>query len=440
MNPRISTLHKQRDAAKAEAQQIVELAESEDRDLTDEEKSQLSALKAQAESLQERADRIQELFTPNGKEKPVDGLQIGEPTATRIEPQGPVIEKDPKRGFETLGDFASSVFRTSQPGAVRDDRLTIGAIQGHGQVTGSDGGFLVPPQFSTAIWDALNQSPDNLLARTDSYPVTGDSLTFNANAETSRATGSRYGGIRAYWIAEGAQMTASKVKLRQMKLEPQQMAVFAYVTDKLLNNAPALDAYLTRAAVDEINFTVGDAIINGDGVGKPLGVLNSGAVVDVDKETGQAAASLVTENIVKMWARCHPVARRNAVWFYNQSIEPVLFLLSQNVGTGGMPVYMPPGGLSAAPYGAIFGRPAVPIEYAQELGTKGDLMLLDLAYYATGTAGGISSDASIHLRFDYNETAFRFLFAVDGRPWLVSPITPYKGSTLSPFVVLKARS
>jgi HK97 family phage major capsid protein len=262
----------------------------------------------------------------------------------------------------------------------------------------------------------------------------------NANAETSRATGSRDGGIRAYWIAEGEQMTASKVKLRQMKLEPQQLAVFAYVTDKLLRNAPALNAYLTRAAVDEINFTVGDAIIRGDGVGKPLGILNSGAVVEVEKETGQAAASLRIQNIHNMWSRCHPVARRNAVWFYNQTIEPKLLSLTLDAGTAGTPVYMPPGGLSAAPYGTILGLPAIPLEYASEAGALGDIMLLNLGYYATGTTGGVDSAASIHLRFDYNETAFRFLFAVDGRSWLVSPITPYKGETLSPFVVLKARA
>ena len=48
---------------------------------------------------------------------------------------------------------------------------------------------------------------------------------------------------------------------------------------------------------------------------------------------------------------------------------------------------------------------------------------------------------SMHLRFDYAETCFRFMFAVDGQPWLASAITPFKGSNdVSPFVALAARA
>ncbi len=458
MHPLLEKYNKQIAEARARQKALLEKADSEDRDLTDDEQTAFDAdvefvtatearraklqgiLDAEARESADNRTRNQGQHRRQGEAGFLPDGDDRDPHAGRIRPQGPVNEQDPTRGFSALGEFATSVYQAGLPGGMQDSRLPIGAITGHGQLSGPDGGFLVPPAFSTAIWDALNESPDNLLARTDSYPVTGDSLTFNANAETSRATGSRYGGIRAYWIAEGQQMTGSKVKFRQLKLEPQQLAVMATVTDKLLRNAPALDSYLMRAAVDEINFEVGNAIINGDGIGKPLGVLNSDALVGVTKETGQAAATIVTENIIKMFARCHARSRPSAVWFYNQDIEPQLMLLTIDVGTGGLPVFMPPGGLSAAPYGTILGRPAIPIEYAQALGTKGDIMLLDLGAYATGTAGGIDSAASIHLRFDYNETTFRFLFSVDGRPWLVSPITPFKGSTLSPFVALNTRS
>ena len=68
-------------------------------------------------------------------------------------------------------------------------------------------------------------------------------------------------------------------------------------------------------------------------------------------------------------------------------------------------------------------------------------MLLDLGAYAIGTRGGIDSASSMHLRFDFNETALRFLFETDGQPWLASAITPFKGTnTLSPFVTLATRA
>ena len=443
MNPRIKALQKQREAAKAEAQQMIELAESEDRDLTDDEQVRLDELKASVQQFEKRIDRIHELYTPTGNEKPIDGLDIGKPSSTRIEPQGPQLEKDPKRGFASLGDFAHSVWGVSQPGARLDDRMQIvAAASGMQQGLGADGGFLVPPEFSATIWDGLDKDPDNIFAMTDGYTVTGESLTMNANAETSRATGSRWGGVRAYWIAEADQITSSKPTFRQVKLEPQQLAVLVYVTDKLLRNATALDQYVGRAAVAEINFLVSDAVINGTGAGQPLGILNSPSLVSISKETGQSAATIVPKNIVKMFSRCHARSRRNAIWLINQDIEPQLHLMNEAAGTGGQLVYMPPGGLSQSPYGTLYGRPIMPVEYTATLGTVGDIMLVDLSAYCSGTQGGVDSAMSMHLRFDYAETAFRFMFAADGQPWLASAITPYKGTsnTVSPFVALETRS
>jgi HK97 family phage major capsid protein len=354
------------------------------------------------------------------------------------------VKEDPKRGFKHLGEFASAVHTAMVPGSrSQDERLLIQSATGMSQGVGADGGYLTPPEFSTQIWDGMNKQPDNLLARTDNYTVTGESLTFPANAETSRATGSRYGGIRGYWLNEASQITSSAPKFRQIKLEPQQLAVLCYVTDKLLNNSPvALNQYLTRAATEEINFLVNDAIINGTGAGQPKGVLQSACRVAVDKEANQAAKTIVLANVVKMFSRLHARSRPNAAWLINQDIEPQLMQLNAAVGAGGQLVYMPPGGLSAAPYATLLGRPVLPIEYAATLGTEGDIILADLGAYATGTKGTVEAASSIHLKFDYAETAFRFMFAVDGQPWLASAITPFKGSanTQSPFVVLAVRA
>lgn len=348
-------------------------------------------------------------------------------------------KEDNNWGWKSMGEFTSAVYSFGTGKGV-DDRLTKAPTGAH-MSQGVDGGFLVPPSFSQTIWDGLNASPDNLLARTDSYSVTGESLTFNANAETSRVDGSRYGGIRGYWIAEADQITSSRPKWRQIKLEPKQLAVLVYATDKLLNNATALEQYITRAATDEIQFKVGDAIINGTGAGQPLGILNASCVVSVAKETGQAAATILFQNVIKMWARLHPKARSRAAWYYNVACEPQLAQMSIGVGTAGQPVYLPPGGLSASPYATLLGRPMIPIEYAAALGTAGDLVLADLGFYASGTRNGLNSAMSMHLKFDYAETALRFIFEVDGQPWLASALTPYKGAdTLSPFVTLATRA
>ncbi len=412
--------------------------------------NEAKALKAQIDSLDARealASEVDEAIEANEKvPAPRSGPgSTSQPTPkakAKLDSVKDLAEEDPKHGFRSIGDFGRAVSQ-AYSGGQRDERLMIGAAAtGLQQGVGADGGFLVPPAFSQKIWDGMNVAPDNLLGRTDQYTVEGESLTFNANAETSRANGSRYGGVRGYWINEAGQMTQTKPTFRQVKLEPQQLAVLVYATEKLLRNAPvALDQYLTKAATEEITFMVSDSIINGTGVGQPKGILASGARVTVAKETSQAAATIVKANIDKMWSRMHPRARANAVWYINVDIEPQLENMSMAVGTGGVPTYLPAGGTADAPLGRLKGRPVMPIEFCPTLGTEGDIICADLSTYASGVQGGVESAMSMHLRFDYAESVFRFMYAVDGQPWLASPITPYKGTnTLSPIVTLATRA
>ena len=445
MNPQLERLKTQRNEVLAEISALVAATEEgEGRGFTPEENTAYEAAKAKIPVLDTRIAAKQfelenELSQPTQPASVLDGLD----TESTINPQPPNILKDPKRGFAHFGDFAASLAGAMTPGKAGDDRLNImAAATGGSQGVGADGGFLVPPEFSNIIWDGLNKTPDNLLGMTDEYTVTGESLTFNANAETSRATGSRYGGIQGYWIAEADQITSSVPRFRQMKLEPQQLAVLVYETNKVLANAPALEQHLTRAATEEINFLVGDSIINGTGAGQPLGILTSDAPVSVAKEAGQSAATIVAANIWKMYARMHTRSIPNAVWLINQDAWPELFNLTIDVGTGGQALFVPPGGISVAPFGTLLGRPIMPIEYCSTLGTVGDIILADMKAYASGTRRGIESASSIHLRFDYAESVFRFMFEVDAQPWIASPLTPFKGSgnTVSPFVTLATRA
>jgi HK97 family phage major capsid protein len=136
-------------------------------------------------------------------------------------------------------------------------------------------------------------------------------------------------------------------------------------------------------------------------------------------------------------------SRQNAVWLINQNIEPQLFTMSLSVGTGGIPIYMPAGGLSGQPYGTLFGRPVMAIEQAATLGDIGDIIFADLTNgYILAEKGGIKSDMSIHVRFVYDESVFRFTMRVDGQPVRASALTPFKGGanfTQSHFIALEAR-
>ena len=368
---------------------------------------------------------------PSGKRLPFAGL-------------GDAALDDPRAGFKHFGEFALAVRDACQPGKRPDDRLALitKTASGQGENTGADGGFLVPTEFVQSLLQRVYAS-SNLLGMTDSYTVSSNVIAFPRSAETSRANGSRWGGVRAYWRDEGEQATATKATFGRLQLTLRKLFVMINASDELLSDSQgiALEQYLFRVASEEINFVVSDAIINGTGAGQPLGVLNSGCLVTVAKESGQSAATIVTQNILNLWSRMWAPCRQNAVWLIHQDVEPQLQAMTLGAAGAQLVAYMPPGGLSAKPYGTLMGRPVIPVEWCATLGTVGDIILADLRHYVTATRGMIESAMSIHLRFDYDESVFRFIFRIDGQPWWTAPLTPYKGSDLqSCFVALAARS
>lgn len=316
------------------------------------------------------------------------------------------------------------------------------AAQGLSEGIPSAGGFLVGTDSAPGLL-ARTYEVGSLLQRVDMVGISvgSNAMTFNAEDETSRADGSRRGGIRAYWAAEASEKTKSQPKFRQMELKLNKVIGLCYATDELLADAAALGSWINSALPEELSFVIEDAIINGTGAGMPDGILLSGCLVSVAIESGQAATTIVAENVIKMWSRMWSRSRRNAVWLINQDIEPQLYTLNIPHGTAGQLVYMPPGGLSAMPYGTIFGRPVLPIEYAPTLGQVGDIILADLSQYQMINKGGVEAASSIHVRFVYDETCFRFVYRIDGEPKWDSALTPKSGSgnTLSPFVVLAVR-
>jgi HK97 family phage major capsid protein len=214
-----------------------------------------------------------------------------------------------------------------------------------------------------------------------------------------------------------------------------------YATDELLQDSVLVGQVIGEAARNELTFLSEDAIFNGTGVGMPLGILNSPALISQAKEAGQAAATVVAENIINMWSRRW--AHGNYAWFINQEVEPQLHQMALPVGVGGALVYMPPGGLSASPYGSLYGRPVIVTEYNSAVGTVGDIVLADMSQYFLATKGGIQEAMSIHVHFIYDESVFRFVMRVDGQPSWSSALTPFKataGRTVSPFVALAVRA
>ena len=411
---------------------------NENRDPSEEERKLANSHLAEVDELEEMIaleERTQKTLDRQ-KEPETD------PDKTPVDTKEDRKKQEKRDSFASAGEFYQAVMRAGLPGGSVDPRLSTRAATGLSESIPSDGGFLVESQMANEIlknvWDS-----GQILPRISKVTLSGNKtgMKFNGIDETSRVDGSRAGGTRVYWAAEAAEKTASKPKFRRIELTLNKLIGLCYATDELLDDSAALAQAINEGFREEFEFKLTDGVINGSGAGQPLGILNAGCMVSVGKEAGQNAATIVFENINKMWSRLMARSRPNAIWVINQDCEPQLHTMSVAVGTGGVPVYMPAGGASASPYSTLFGRSVVPVEHCATLGTTGDIMLCDFSKYKAIDKGGIQSDVSIHVRFIYDESVFRFVYRFDGQPVLASAITPFKGTnTLSHFVKLDARA
>lgn len=342
-----------------------------------------------------------------------------------------------------FGEYLQAVQHSERRGSQEDPRLTFqAAASGANETVPSDGGYLVQSDFS-GLLERRTQEAGVVTRDVQRIPISGNAngTKLNAIDETSRANGSQWGGVRVYRAAEADTVTASQPRFRQIKLELEKLMGLCYATDENLQDAAQLEAIIMRAFPNVMGWKVDNEAVRGTGAGEMLGVLNSPCLVTVAKETGQAAATFVLENAANMLARLWTQSLPRSTWYMNQDVWPQLLTMTQVIGTGGVPVFLPPGGVSAAPYGTLYGRPIQPIEQCSTLGTVGDVILADFSEYVMIEKGGIQAASSMHVRFIYDEMAFRFTARNDGEPAWSTTLTPANGSaTQSPFVALATRS
>lgn len=419
------------------------LLASEDREPTDAETAEVDARLAEIEKVEAnvaRFERMQAGAKPNPRQ-----VRDAVPSAAGRSTVPASPRTDPRTaGFNGLGQFAHAVRAATRGDTGANERLRAAAT-GNNEGVGSEGGFLVPPEFRDRIWTKV-MGDQSLMSRCNVEPIGGNSLVVPKDEATPWGSA----GFQVYWEGEAATATASKVALESQTARLNKLFGLVRVTDELMEDAPSLGVYLNSRAPIRIAQAVNTAIVTGNGVGKPLGLLNADCKIAIAKETSQPAATVFHNNIVKMKARLYAECFPNAVWLINQDVMPQLDLMSfadvgkkPSTATGTqVPIYMPAGTIAGSPYGTLYGRPVIPVQACKTLGTEGDIILTDLSQYQVVTkSGGIRTDVSMHLYFDSGEQAFRFTFRVYGAPMWNSAISPENGSnTLSCIVTTAVRA
>ena len=425
---------------------LTDKAEAEDRDLTADEQAKFAALKEQSTGLKARIERAQaleldEAGLSNNAVEAVAGNAVTIPANARI-----TIDEnsaaDPKRGFHSLGDYAKAVYLAAgaqRTGAGMDKRLApLAAAPGTygNEAVGADGGFLVPPEFSRSVM-TLSLEEQSLLSLSDNMPVEGNGMSLPKDETTPWGSN----GVRAYWQSEGQAATATKPVFGRADLRLKKLMALVPMSEELMADATALNAYLTPNMARSIRWKTDEALLFGTGAGTPLGAFTSAAAITVEKENGQGTGTLLAANLAKMLARLMPGSYGRSVWLLNNDVLPALFMLT----LGNYPIYLPAGapvgGIQGSPYGSLLGRPIIVTQHAKSFSSEGDVNLVDMSHYQAITkASGIETATSMHLYFDADAVAFRSTFRIDGQPKIAAPVNPQNGSaTLSPFVRLGAR-
>lgn len=427
---KIAEMKAKRDALKADASAILDEIETNggfDADASVDLVAEYEAKKdeiAQIDGTINRAERLSEErrnMRPTASARPALSLGTNEPDPATT------------AGFKSLAEFASAV-RQEVTGTGYDGRLHAAPTNVHERGGSAGEGFLVPTEYRDAIWNAVTEQ-DDFLSRFTLTPTSAASVEYVKDETTPWGSA----GIQANWRGEGTAMTPDKLRLKAGRLEVDQLYVLAAVSDEMLADAPRVESHLTQKAAQAIAYKAGEAVVNGNGAGQPLGFLTSAAKVEVAKESGQTASTIVPANVNKAYSRRLMTQGSQPFWMANMDIFEQL----QSMGFGtDTPLFYPPTGIAGAPNGTLLGLPVVYTEHAQTLGTAGDLVLVDPAgYFAAVRGGGVQFAASMHLWFDYAVSAFRWTFRMGGTPILSAPVSPDKGSaTKSHFVSIATRA
>ncbi len=448
-----------------ESKAIQAAADKEERDLTDDEELDIAGKLEEASGLVSKIDAARE----TQKRQAALRSQLtaaddweGQPQASPVRVVLPntdgasmpnIVGGEASGQFSHFGEYLFKVREAAVTPFAADERLSpMAAAPGMRTDVDSLGGFLIPDQFSDRILEKMYNTGELLnRVKSDGFytSLSGNTIKLPRVDESSRADGSRAGGVRGYWVGETNSLTDSKPKVGEMTLTLHKAAALGYVTDEMLEDATATGAFLERLLTQELIFTVENAIVNGDGSNKPLGLIAANCGIEVTKMTNQTADTVWGDNLTAMWARMFAPLRSTSVWLVNQSVEPFLFSAtlagrfgSETTAVDGIPLYYPAGSLlNQGKYGILMGRPVIPVEYTKAVGTVGDIILWDPASYVlVDKAGGPQSASSIHVQFLTNQTTFRVTYRVDGQPTWDTPLTPNDaGDTLSPIVKLAAR-
>jgi HK97 family phage major capsid protein len=369
----------------------------------------------------------------------------------------PAWEDDKEKfGFRNQQEYLGAVinaYKHRSPDAV-DPRLKAAVMDAVGsdefsKANWEAAGITVPRGFINTVMQ-LEPEADQLTSKMTRIPMTAPVVDIPCRVDKDHRT-SVTGGFNVYRGKETASPTLSKNAMEMISLKAHELNGAAAATNQLMADSPlSIAALIDQGLRQEARSYRINELLNGNGIGRPLGMLNSAneALLTVLREAGQSTAVIVNgTNILKMRQRVW--GYENAVWLCSLDLFPTIATLHiESPNNAGLVKLFYPAD-SANP-DMLLGRPIVWTEYMNGITSGQDgsvisewnsnfLACVNPTQMLYGERGTGTLTRSIHVRFLEREEVFLFTSFDDARPWWKSVLTPAKaGLTLSPFVVLSA--
>ena len=264
---------------------------------------------------------------------------------------------------------ASAEYKQSMIDALRSNFRRVSDVLQEG--VDADGGYLVPEEYDTRLIEGLKE--ENIFRGISTIIKTGGERKINIAASTPAAA----------WIEEGGALTFGDATFDQINLDAHKLHVAVKVTEELLyDNVFNLENYIMDKFSKALANAEEDAFLNGDGVGKPLGIFAATGGGQVGVTAASTTAITADEVINLIYALKRPY-RKNAKFIVNDQTLAVLRKLKDGNGA-----YMWQPSLQIGEPDSLLGYPIYTSAYVPTiLAGKPVIAFGDFSYYNIGDRG-----------------------------------------------------
>ena len=261
------------------------------------------------------------------------------------------------------------------------------------------GGYLVPEEYDKRLIDGLTE--ENIMRTLGTTITTSGEHKINIAGAKPAAS----------WIEEGGALVFEDASFEQIILDAHKLHVAIKVTDELLyDNAFNLESYILTQFSKALANAEENAFLNGDGVGKPLGIFteNGGGQIAITTNT---QSSITADEIINLVHSLKRPYRKNAKFIMNDQTIALIRKLKDNNGA-----YLWQPSLQAGEPDRLFGYPVYTSAYVPTVAAGTPVIAFgDFSYYNIGDRGVRSFDQLRELFAGNGMVGFLAKERVDGK-------------------------